>query len=122
VPTLLTPAPSGIPTNLPTVGLPSDLPTLNALCGSAHHPIEAAVIYVGAAEAGVAQYAQTCVYQNMVPLSVTKGLSGKLYAPTTSDQDATVVHFKEAQGDGQLDVTVAKQANGKFYIVKVTVH
>jgi hypothetical protein len=121
VPSISVPLPSDL--SLP-VTLPSDLGSLPAqlgnFCASSTSASTTALTYVGAAEIGSAQIAQGCVYQDTVSPSVTQSISGgSIYSPQDIGGGGPVFHFTSIDGKSQLTVTVARQSDGKFYVVKV---
>ncbi len=99
--------------------LPSSLPGAAGVCSGSTSGFGVASDYVGAAEIGVPQVAQACVYQNQVPEAVTTGLAGKLYVPTTTDQNAMVIDFEANDRTRKLTVTTAKEPDGHYYVVAV---
>lgn len=105
-------------TDLPSQ-LPTALPGGASICASAESGRDAAVTYVGAAEIGGTGLAQSCVYQGAVPQATTAKIAGHLYAPRTTDPNASVIVFGTVDGSTQLTVTTAKQSDGKWYVVGV---
>ncbi len=86
-----------------------------SICSGAANGLNAAEIYVGTAQSGLATYAQTCVYANRVPLSVTRSLTGKKYRPQTSDPNAGRYVFVASGGGSRVTVTMAK-LSGHYYV------
>ncbi|MDT4978522.1 MAG: hypothetical protein QOG07_401 [Pseudonocardiales bacterium] len=127
--------PSGLPSGLPTgptdsgfpsasgvpssSGLPTDLPGGLNICQGSTDALSAAEAYIGAAEVGLTQFAQGCVYQNSVPLSVTTSLNGKLYAPTTPGPAGSDFVFKSTDSTSTVTIKVTKESDGHFYITGV---
>jgi hypothetical protein len=122
-------ASQSLPIAVPTLNVPSiAIPTIPALpsgltnpCGFATSASTTAITYVGLAEIGQTDYAQSCVYHNSVPRSVTAGLkvSGSgLYSPT-GDSNGSKIKFTSIDGKSTIEVTATKQSDGKFYITKV---
>jgi hypothetical protein len=108
----------GLPTDLPS-DLPTSLPGGQSLCASFTSGYEVASAYVGAAEVGITDVAQSCVYQHRVPKSVTEGLKGKLFAPDTTSETPTAIVFKSTDGSTTLTVTTSRQSDGHFYVTDV---
>jgi hypothetical protein len=123
--------PAGAPTGLPSVpttgssgfpsssGIPTDLPSGLSICQGTTDALSAAEAYVGAAEVGLTQFAQSCVYQNSVPLSVTTSLNGKLYAPVSQGSGGSQFVFKSTDSSSTVTIKVTKEADGHFYITGV---
>jgi hypothetical protein len=120
-------ATSGPPTDMPTdtgapsdTGLPSGLPSGINVCAAAADALATAEAYVGSAEIGLAEFAQSCVYQNSVPLSVTKSLDGTLFIPPTStDRNAGEFAFTPVSGGSATKVKVTKEPDGHYYVTGV---
>jgi hypothetical protein len=126
-----TTAPSGLPTevpSLPSSELPnaSDLPSIPAgagfnVCGTKGTGEDAATTYVGMAELGYTDYAQACVYRNSVSKATTASIKGNggttLYAPSGGSGDT--YQFTSVDGNSHVTVTVAKESDGQYWIVKV---
>ncbi|MDT4891231.1 MAG: hypothetical protein QOE97_266 [Pseudonocardiales bacterium] len=110
------PARSGGP-SLPA-SLPSSLPNGISLCGGAPNSLAVAVTYMQAAAVGFGNFAQSCVYPDTVRQATTDRVAGKLYAPATTDVNATSVPFRSTDGASTVTVTTAKR-DGKFYVVGV---
>jgi hypothetical protein len=111
-------------TALPTdTELPSGLPSVPGenLCAAFTSAYQVATAYVGAAEVGVTEIAQSCVYQDSVPKSVTASLSGKLLAPETTDPTANEFDFQSTDGATKVTVTVTKEPDGHYYVTSVKV-
>jgi hypothetical protein len=108
------PSDTGIPTSLP-----SSLPSGLSICQSATDALSAAEAYIGAAEVGLTEFAQSCVYQNSVPVSVTTSLNGKLYAPETSSSSASQFVFTSTDGNSTVTIEVTKESDGHFYVTGV---
>jgi hypothetical protein len=92
-----------------------------SLCSGSTSGFGVASTYVGAAEIGVPQVAQSCVYHNAVPESVARSLGGRLYGPVTNDQNASVIVFKSTDGATTVTVTTAKESDGNYYVIAVTI-
>jgi Domain of unknown function (DUF4878) len=115
--------------NLPSVSIPpitipsaSNLPTSVPTnpCSYISDPETVALAYVGAAEIGETDVAQSCVYQDSVPRSLTAGLAMKtsqLFAPTGSN--GSTYNFASLDGQTHLAVTVTKESDGSYYITDV---
>ncbi|HEY2167123.1 MAG TPA: hypothetical protein VGH01_08155 [Jatrophihabitantaceae bacterium] len=116
------PIPSGAATipSVPGVG-PVTVPGIASLCQGAASGYGVATTYVGAAEIGVPVVAQACVWHNAVAASVTRSLGGKLFAPQTTDENASVITFHSTDGDTTVTVTTAKEPDGHYYVTGVTV-
>ncbi len=108
------PSSSGLPTDLP-----SSLPGGLNICRGSTDALSAAEAYIGAAEVGLADFAQGCVYQNSVPLSVTTSLNGKLYAPTSPGSSGSQFVFKSTDRSSTVTIKVTKESDGHFYITGV---
>jgi len=78
--------------------------------------------YIGAAEVGLSSFAQSCVYQDSVPESVTASLNGTLYGPQTTDSGASEFVFKSIDGSTTVTIQVTKESDGHFYITGVQKH
>jgi hypothetical protein len=102
--------------------LPTNLPGGAAgLCSGSTSSFGVASTYVGLAEIGEPQAAQSCVFHDQVPLAVTQRLSGKLFGPVTSDQNASVIAFRSTDASIRVSVTTAKEADGAYYVTAVTI-
>ncbi|HVU91218.1 MAG TPA: hypothetical protein VHC23_03225 [Jatrophihabitans sp.] len=119
--------PSDIP-SVPTSDLPgvSDLPSMPAgagfnVCGTKGTGEDAATTYVGMAELGYTDYAQACVYQGSVSKATTASIKGSgnttLYAPTGGS--GNTYEFTSIDNKSHVTVTVAKESDGQYWIVKV---
>lgn len=122
------PVPSGPPattprgtTGIPAApgGVPSALPSGISICSGATNSLQAATTYVGAAEVGFGAFAQSCVYRGTVSIQVTQRLAGRLFAPQTTDVNAPVVTFESADGTETLRVSIAREPDGRLYVVGV---
>jgi hypothetical protein len=113
-------APTGTPTGTaaPTT-LPSGLPTGTGICTAARDGLSAAEIYVDAAQVGLSKQAQSCVYHDRVPASVTARLKGKLFGPQTTDTNATSFVFETSGGAERVTVKVARESDGHYYVTGV---
>jgi hypothetical protein len=121
------PTGSGIPTDtgFPTgsgfpTSLPSSLPGGLSICSGSTTAVAVAQAYLGAAEIGLAQYAQTCVYQNSVPLSVTSSIDGKLYAQDSSSSTASEFVFKSTDSSSTVKITITKESDGHYWVTGVS--
>ena len=114
------PTDTGVPTDtgFPT-SLPSSLPSGLNICSSSTNALGAAEAYVGAAEVGLTSFAQSCVYQGSVPLSVTTSLNGKLYGPDSSASSGNHFVFKSTDSSTTVTVEVTKESDGKYWITAV---
>ena len=110
---------------MPSISVPSlsNLPSIpggfNA-CSAGATAQSAATEYVGMAELGYADYAQSCVYKDTVPKATTasiKGSGSTLYAPTGSS--GNTFEFSSIDGSSHLRVTVSKEPDGHYYVTKV---
>jgi hypothetical protein len=113
---------SGFPTDtgLPsTSGIPTDLPSGLSICQGSTDALSAAEAYVGAAEVGLTQFAQSCVYQDSVSLSVTTSLTGKLYAPASPGSGGSQFVFKSTDSSSTVTIMVTKESDGHFYVTGV---
>jgi hypothetical protein len=122
LPSVPTTGNTGFPTDtgLPSSsGIPTDLPSGLSICQGSTDALSAAEAYVGAAEVGLTQFAQSCVYQNSVPLSVTTSLSGKLYAPVSPGSGGSQFVFRSTDSSSTLTIKVTKESDGHFYITGV---
>ncbi|HEX3337229.1 MAG TPA: hypothetical protein VHS54_12275 [Jatrophihabitans sp.] len=118
VPSPPTEGPPGIPS---ITGLPSLPAGAVNPCQYASDASAAATIYIGLAELGQDATAQACVYQNRVPASVTASLHASgtsLYAPNGSSTGPTF-RFTSVDGKSQVEVTVTKESDGKYWVTKV---
>jgi hypothetical protein len=137
--------PTGFPSNVPSAGSPSGggsanptlpvpsggpalpnlpsgigtLPAIASLCQGAESGFGAASTYMGAAEIGVPAVAQACVWHNSVPEAVTRSLFGKLWAPTTTDENAVVIEFASTDGTARVRITTAREPDGHYYVTGV---
>jgi hypothetical protein len=115
LPTQLTPPTTpGVTGAVPTIGGVSDL------CSGSTSGFGVASTYVGAAEIGVPQVAQACVYRSQVAESVARGLAGKLFGPVTTDPNASVIVFRSSDRSTTVTVTTAKEPDGHYYVIGVT--
>lgn len=130
-------APSGLPSQLPirtgsgTPGIVIPAPSNGraslpssaaaALCTGSTSGFGAAQNYLGAAELGSSGVAQACVYGDAVPISVTKQLSGKLFIPVTTDQNASVIVFQTTDQRTHVTVTTAREPDGRYYVTAVSI-
>jgi hypothetical protein len=112
------------PINLPSISIPpvSNFPTGIATnpCSYLSDPQTVALAYVGAAEIGETDVAQSCVFQDSVSRSVTASIgsgSSQLFAPTGSS--GSTYQFASLGGQTHLAVTVTKESDGSYYITKV---
>jgi hypothetical protein len=87
-----------------------------SICAGATNGLGAAEVYVGAAEAGLTTYAQSCVSAGRVPLTLTKSLSGKKFGPRTSDPNAGQFVFETSGGGSRVTVATAKLSDGHYYV------
>jgi hypothetical protein len=118
------PSDTGIPSlpSLPSIsGLPSIPGTgdINA-CSFADSASTAAITYVGLAELGQSDFAQSCVYPGSVAKATTESIKGggsTLYSPTGSS--GSTFRFTSVDGKSHLAITVVKKSDGKFYVTKV---
>jgi hypothetical protein len=86
------------------------------ICAASTDRRSTAEAYVGAAEVGLSSFAQSCVYHNSVPPSVTASLSGTLYVPQTSDSGAGRFVFTSPDGRSTVTIEVTKESDGHFYV------
>jgi hypothetical protein len=106
----------------PTAGAshaPTVTPNGTALCAAARSGYQAATTYVGAALAGQAGAAQSCVYKNAVAGSITAYLKGKFFVPATTDDTVVEVPFTSTDGSSRITVSTAKEPDGHWYVVAV---
>jgi hypothetical protein len=87
-----------------------------SICAGATTGLGAAEIYVGAAQAGLTTYAQSCVSADRVPLALTKSLSGKKFGPRTNDPNAGQFVFETSGGGSRVTVATAKLSDGHYYV------
>ncbi len=118
------PSASGLPSgsdgpSSPNTDLPSSLPGGLSICQGSRDALSAAEAYIGAAEVGLAQFAQSCVYQDSVPLSVTTSLNGKLFAPDSPNSGGDTFVFKAVDSSSTVKVKVTKESDGHYYITGV---
>ncbi|MEP7019629.1 MAG: hypothetical protein ABI808_03190 [Pseudonocardiales bacterium] len=116
------PSDTGAPTDTgfpSSSGLPSGLPSGISICSGSSSALTAAEAYVGAAEIGLTDYAQSCVYQNSVPASVTASLKDTLYVPPSGASSGDTFVFKAVNGNGTVTVKITKEADGHFYVTGV---
>jgi hypothetical protein len=115
-------APSGAPSiSVPPISLPSIPGGFSNPCGFATTARSAAITYVGLAEIGQTDFAQSCVYHDAVSKAVTASIktSGSgLYSPSSAAGGSTT-EFKSIDGSSTLEVTATKEPDGKFYVSKV---
>jgi hypothetical protein len=105
-----------------TIGAPiPSITDIGRLCTGSTSGFGVASTYVGAAEIGVPQVAQGCVYRDAVPLSVAQRLSGKLFGPVTADPNASVIVYQSSDGSTRVTVTTAKEPDGRYYVTAVTI-
>lgn len=121
--TSFTPSSSAPPASIPGGGgtsLPTT-PSLGNVCGTLDGQT-AAYAYIGAAETGSTSIAQSCVYQNSVPESVTAALNGHTFYPSNSNATTTggTFEFKDTQGSTTVTVKIAKESDGNTWVVGVT--
>ena len=109
---------SGGSATLPS-GSASDSGHSAALCAGAANGYQAATTYVGAALAGEADLAQSCVYRNSVPASITAYLKGKFFVPAKPDDKASDVQFNSTDGTSRITVHTEKEPDGHWYVVSV---
>jgi hypothetical protein len=78
--------------------------------------------YVGMAELGYTDIAQACVYPGSVARSVTASInsssSSTLYSPTTGF--GLLFGFASLDGSSRLEISVAKESDGSFYVTHVS--
>jgi hypothetical protein len=120
---------SGVPTDGGGTGPPTDsgVPSVGAppsglnVCASSQTALLAAQEYMNAAQIGLSEAAQSCVYQNVVPQSVTESIDGTIYSPPSGvDENGTDFTFKEAGGgSGTVLIQITKESDGKFYVTRV---
>lgn len=119
-------APISIPpiSNFPSISIPpiSSFPTSvpNNPCSYISDPQTVALAYVGAAEIGETDVAQSCVFQDSVPRSVTASLATQtsgLFAPSGST--GSTYNFASLDGSIHLAVTVTKESDNTYYITNV---
>jgi hypothetical protein len=110
--------------SIPPISIPpiSNLPTgvPNNPCAYIADPQTVALAYVGAAEIGEIDVAQSCVFQDSVPRSVTESLAAKnsqLFAPSGSS--GSTYEFASLDGQTHLAVTVTKESDDTYYITDV---
>ncbi|PZS27841.1 MAG: hypothetical protein DLM58_18215 [Pseudonocardiales bacterium] len=116
------PSDTGAPTDTgfpSSSGLPSGLPSGISICSASSSALTAAEAYIGAAEIGLTDYAQSCVYQNSVPASVTASLKDTLYVPPSGASSGDTFVFKSVKGDSTVTVKITKEADGHFYVTGV---
>jgi hypothetical protein len=65
--------------------------------------------------------AQACVYHNQVPESVATSLAGTLFRPVTTDQNASVIDFASTVGSKKVRVRTARESDGLYYVIDVSV-
>jgi hypothetical protein len=119
VPSISIPVPS---ISVPNFPVPSGVPstTINP-CGFATTLEQSAITFVGLAELGQTSYAKACVWNGQVTTSDIE----KLRAKTSSDyfspagSSGPVVSFASIDGTKHLQVTMAKEADGRYYVTKV---
>lgn len=107
--------PSGLPSGL------ASLPGAASLCSGSTSGFGVASTYLGAVALRVLPIAQACVYHNQVPESVTTSLSGTLFRPVTTDQNAAVIDFVSTAGTKKVRVTTAREPDGLYYVIDVAV-
>lgn len=124
-PSFPTSAPS-LPIAVPSLPVPSipgggQLPAgfnVCAMVGSDAQTV--ATTYVGMAELGYTDYAQSCIYHGAVPKSVTASLKASdasgYYSPTGSS--GSTYQFSSVDGSSQVAVTVTSES-GDLYITGV---
>lgn len=94
------------------------------LCSGTDAAQNAADAYMGALSAGNAAEAQACVLPSTVPVSLTRsllatGTGTAVYLPRDGVDGPSVFGY---QGNGKIiDVTVGKQSDGEFRVIKVAV-
>jgi hypothetical protein len=94
------------------------------LCDATDRAQNAADAYMGALSAGNEKQAVACVLPGTVPIAVTRGLLATVkgtavYLPRDGVDGPSVFGYR---GNGRsIDVTVAKQHDGRFWVTKVTV-
>jgi hypothetical protein len=118
VPSISIPPISGLPSiSIPPLsGLPSGIPTNP--CSYLSDAETVALAYVGAAEFGEVDVAQSCVFHDAVPRTVTASLSGSgPYGPSGSH--GSTYDFDSVSGNAHLSITVTKESDGSLYITKV---
>ncbi len=113
-PTSFTP-PSGLPSGLVA------LPGAASLCSGSTSGFGVASTYLGAVALRVVPIAQACVYHDLVPESVTTSLAGTLFKPVTTDQNASVIDFASTVGAAKVTVRTAREPDGLYYVIGVTV-
>jgi hypothetical protein len=89
-------------------------------CSYMSDPQAVALAYVGTAEIGQTDIAQSCVFRNSVPRSVTASLAastGRLFAPAGSN--GSTYEFASLDGHTRLAVTVTKESDGTYYVTRV---
>jgi hypothetical protein len=94
------------------------------LCSATDVAQNAADAYLGALSAGDLKQATACVLPHTVPSAVTRSLLARagataVYLPRNGVDGPTVFGYS---GNGKtVDVTVAKQPDGRFWVTKVVV-
>ena len=111
--------PSTAPISVPPVSnFPTSVP--GNPCAYISDPETVALAYVGAAEIGETDVAQSCVFQDSVPRSLTASLAAQgssLFAPAGSN--GSTYTFASLDGQTHLAVTVTKEGDGSYYITNV---
>lgn len=105
---------------VPSIPIPSITGVPTNQCAYLSDAETVALAYVGAAELGQADAAQSCVYQDSVPRSLTESLAAQgtgLFSPTGSN--GSTYNFTSIDGQSHLAVTVTKESDGSFYITNV---
>jgi hypothetical protein len=105
-------------------GMPSGLGSLSgaaSLCSGSTSGFGVASTYLGAVALRVLPIAQACVYHNLVPESVTTSLAGTLFRPVTTDQNASVIDFASTVGSKKVRVRTARESDGLYYVIEVSV-
>lgn len=114
-------APASQPAGTPS---PSEVSIPPYLCQATDQAQNAADAYMGALSAGNEKQAVECVLPGTVPAAVTRSLLATVkgtavYLPRNGVDGPQVFGY---QGNGKLvDVTVTKQADGRFWITRVVV-
>lgn len=106
----------------PISNAPSIPPVSGVNCASVSGVAAAptAAFYVVAAQSGQTDLAQSCVFQNSVPVSTTQGLSGHTWQIDYGSLTSADGPFTFKDGSTSIVVTVTKESDGKFYVTKVS--
>ena len=119
IPSISIPVPSISVPNFPgPSGVPSG--TINP-CGFATSLEQSAITFVGLAELGQTNYAKACVWNGQVSTSDIEQLRARnpndYFSPAGSS--GPVVSFASVDGSKHLEVTMAKESDGRYYVTKV---